>query len=498
MPNSDRPSHLWIAAIAVALLGTWIMYDALPGVNWGIWTLAAAAGLVFVVRSRDAEPGRLGMLMLIVAVVLAAGASITAAELISALICLSVITLLALAMLLILAPSARPLTLVYFLLGPIVAGGNALVESLRRFGDLSRTIRSPRARAVVRGAVITLPVVLVFALLLSNADPLFALWREDIARLIANWDFVPRVVFFFVMLVVVLGAYGYVLRAKTVDDNLPVAEKTEPTQRAALLGATERLILVSSVALLFWIFLAAQVTYLFGNAPTVPGSGITFADYARRGFGEITIVATLSVALIVFTESYGESNGREGLLRGVTFALVAALMLLLASAFRRVFLYEQAYGYTVARLYAQAYMIVMAVAILALAREVATRLDSGRLFRISLATAVATFAILVYWNHEGWIATQNIRRFATTGKLDTVYLTRDLSPNAIPSIVSALPTLPDSLAAPIRSNLASYYGKRRFLWRKEWYEWNLGRARARKALSSIGITEPVSSAPRGD
>jgi hypothetical protein len=240
------------------------------------------------------------------------------------------------------------------------------------------------------------------------------------------------------------------------------------------------------------------VSYLFGNAPTVPGSGITFADYARRGFGEITIVATLSVALIVFTELFGKSNSRAGLLRAVTLVLVAALMLLLVSAFRRVSLYEQAYGYTVARLYAQAYMIVMAVAIVALAREVTTRLDGGRLFRISLATAVATFAILVYWNHEAWIATQNIRRSATTGKLDTVYLTRDLSPNAIPSIVSALPTLPDSLATPIRSNLASHYGKRRFLWRKEWYEWNLGRARARKALASIGITEPVPSAPPGD
>jgi hypothetical protein len=498
MTDSDRPPHLWIGALAVALLGAWIMYDALPGVNWGIWTLAAALGLVWIVRARNATPGRPSMLILITAVVLAAGASITAGELVSALICLSVITLLALSMLMILKPTFRPLTLFYFITAPVVAAGNALVESVRRFGDLSQTIRSPRARAVVRGAIITLPVILVFALLLSNADPLFALWREDIARLIANWDFVPRVVFFFVMLVVVLGAYGYVLRAQTIADNLPITEKTEPRQRAALLGATERLILVSSVALLFWIFLAAQVSYLFGNAPTVPGSGITFADYARRGFGEITIVATLSVALIVFTELFGESNSRAGLLRAVTLVLVAALMLLLVSAFRRVSLYEQAYGYTVARLYAQAYMIVMAVAIVALAREVTTRLDSGRLFRISLATAVATFAILVYWNHEAWIATQNIRRSATTGKLDTVYLTRDLSPNAIPSIVSALPTLPDSLATPIRSNLASHYGKRRFLWRKEWYEWNLGRARARKALASIGITEPVPSAPPGD
>jgi hypothetical protein len=494
-----RTLPLWIAAVAVALLGSWIMYDAEPGVNWGIWTLAAAIGLAAVIRSRGGAPSAPTTLMLIGAVIFAFGTSITADPLIAMLICLSVVTLLALAMLLVLQPTLVRLTLPYFIVSPVVAMGNAIAESLHRVGDLSHTIRSPRARAAVRGAAITLPVVIVFALLLSNADPLFAFWRESIARLIASWEFVPRVIFFFVMLVVVLGAYGYVLRAPSKEVNFSFIANTEPMQRTALLGATERLMLVSSVAVLFWIFLAAQVSYLFGNAPTVPGSGITFADYARRGFGEITIVATLSVALIVFAESYGEPGLRPRLLRGVTFALVAALMLLLASAFRRVSLYEQAYGYTVARLYAQAYMIVMAVAIIALAREVSSRLNSGRLFRVSLAAAVVTFAILVYWNHEGWIATQNIRRFATTGKLDTTYLTRDLSPNAIPSIVGALPTLPDSVAAPIRSSLSSY-SKRRFLWSNRWFDWNLGRVRARKALASIGITEPppIRQAATGD
>jgi uncharacterized protein DUF4153 len=495
MDTSPRiPARLWLPALAVALLAAWIMYEAVPGINWGIWTLAASIGLLLVVQWRGGTAERPGVVMLITAVVLAAGAAVTASELIAVLICLSVMTLLALAMLLVLQSRFDVLTLLYFVWGPLVAAGNALAESFHRFGDLSRTIRSPRAQAVVRGTLITLPVVIVFALLLSNADPLFALWRENIARLIADWDFIPRVVFFLVMLVVVLGAYGYALRAP--EYSRPLQRNPESQQRAALLGATERLILVSSVALLFWIFLAAQLSYLFGNAPTVPGSGITFADYARRGFGEITIVATLSVALIVFAEAYGETGPRAGFLRAITLALVAALMLLLFSAFRRVSLYEQAYGYTVARLYAQAYMIVMAVAIIALAREVSTRIDSGRLFRISFAAAVITFTVLVYWNHEGWIATQNIRRYATTGKLDDSYLTKDLSPNAIPSIVAALPTLPAPLAMTIRSSLAKRYGERRIIWTERWFEWNLGRARARKALRYVGIQPSVATVTR--
>ncbi len=136
-------------------------------------------------------------------------------------------------------------------------------------------------------------------------------------------------------------------------------------------------------------------------------------------------------------------------------------------------------------------MLVMAIAIVGLAREVVAGIDTGRLFRIAAAAAVLAFASLVYWNHEGWIASQNIRRFATTGKLDVVYLTRDLSPNAIPAIVGELPRLPAPVAMSIRSSLASTYARRRFLWRERWHEWNLGRARARKALGLIGISQPV-------
>ena len=491
---SPRSVSLWVLALTVALLGAWIMYDAEPGINWGLWTLAASLGLVLIVRLRGGIPGRPGLLMLIAAVVLAAGASITAAPIVAALICLSVMTLLSLAMLLVLRSNPRTLTLVYAVSGPFVAAGNALAESVRRFGDLSRAIRSPRARAIVRGVIFTLPVVVIFALLLSSADPLFANWREAIARLLSSWEFVPRVVFFFALLVVVLGAYGYALRAPG-NDNLIVSADASTGRKTAILGATERLILLSAVALLFWIFLAVQVSYLFGNAPTVVGSGITFADYARRGFGEITIVATMSVGLVVFAESYGEPAGQSaGYLRGVTLILVAAVMLLLVSAFRRVSLYEQAYGFTVPRLYAQAYMLVMAIAIVGLAREVVAGIDTGRLFRITAAAAVLAFATLVYWNHEGWIASQNIRRFATTGKLDTVYLTRDLSPDAIPAIVRELPRLPAPVATSIRASLASTYARRRFLWRERWYEWNLGRARARKALRLIGIAEPLRTA----
>jgi hypothetical protein len=71
-----------------------------------------------------------------------------------------------------------------------------------------------------------------------------------------------------------------------------------------------------------------------------------------------------------------------------------------------------------------------------------TTLDTRALFRRGFAVAVAACVILVFWNHEAWIASENIERFRTTGKLDEKYLARELSPNAVPLIISRMATLP--------------------------------------------------------
>jgi len=486
----ERPAEhysglVWVAALIVSGIGAYIMYAALPGVNWGIWTAVASLGLVLVMRSRGTSSSSV-VFMLATATILAAGAAVTADPLIDGLVCLAVMLFLSLAMLLAIDPGFERLSAVFVVFSPLVAAGNALAESFRRLAELTRVFHSPRARAGVRGVVLTVPVVLIFALLLAGADPLFATWRDEIARIIATWSFIPRTIFFFALLVVVLGAYSF---AAFTPAPLGSQQTTVPGPDSGerRIGATERLILVSAVAALFWLFIAVQLSYLFGNAPSMPGSGITFAEYARRGFGELTIVATCSVLLILVSERYGRANGQAGRVRAVTIALLLAVVIILASAFHRVSLYEAAYGYTVSRLYAQVYMVVLVAALIALTVGVMRTLDTGVLFRQVFAVAVIAFVVLVFWNHEAWIASANINRSATTGKLDATYITRDLSPNAIPVVVSQLRTLPEPMRTEVHDAIVARYGNGRRLPPGRWFEWNLRRRQARAALASLGL-----------
>ncbi len=474
---TGEPTLLWAAAAAVAGIGAWMLYDALPGINWIMWTGAAVAGLLLSSRSR-AHPPRSVLAMTAAPIVIAGATAVTASPLLWELICVAIVFFLAMLMLLTAGLSPRAITARFAALAPLVALRIAAVQAMRRTVEATYLIRSTRARAWVRGLAITLPVLVGFALLLANADPVFAEWRDAVADLVANWDFVPRVVFFVALLVIVLGAYGY---ASTESASSPAIAGKAPVR---WVGSTERFMLLAGVAALFWLFLAVQVGYLFGNLPRIPASGMTFAEYARRGFGELSIVASASALLIVASERYGDDDGRKHTLRLLTFAVIAAVLLLLASACRRVLLYEAAYGFTTARLYAQVYMCAVAVGLAMLSLEVARNFDADRLFRRSAAAATILFIALIYWNHEAWIANRNMDRFASTGKLDIAYLTHDLSADAIPAIAERLPSLPEPLRADLRRAVRERYVAHNVLRQRTWYEWNLAGSRARQALNA--------------
>ena len=474
-----EPRLLWATAAGVAGLGAWVLYDALPGINWVLWTAAAVAGLLVFSRPRGQSP-RSVRIIGGVAIVIAGAAAVTASPVLWALICLAIVFLLAMQMLLSAGLSPRSITARFAATAPLVALRIAAVQAIRRGVEATLLIRSTRARAWVRGIALTLPVLVGFALLLAGADPVFAAGRDAVRHLFASWEFVPRVVFFLALLVIVLGAYGYAW----IPGGSPAAIVRKDPNR--WLGSTERFLLLAGVAALFWLFLAIQLGYLFGNLPRIAASGMTFAEYARRGFGELSIVASASALLIVLSERYGNDGGRKRTLRLLTFAVIAAVLLLLGSALRRVWLYEEAYGFTTARLYARFYMYAVAVGLGILSLEVARDFDAGRLFRRAVAAATILFVALVYWNHEAWIASRNMDRFASTGKLDVAYLTRGLSPDAVPAIAERLPSLPEPLRSSIRRAVRDRYGARlRPEGRQRtWFEWNLASYRSQRALNA--------------
>jgi Domain of unknown function (DUF4173) len=484
--DASSPAHraalvrLWIGAAAIGALSAAVIFDARPGLNWLMCVAAASIALLLAARAQGAARHVAPPIVLAFAV--AIGIVMTASQPLHALSILTILVLVAVAI-------ARTQPERYsrwrsfeLIVLPVVVFATCVVEATRRATETVRELANDRAVPVIRGLVLTIPIAGLFALLLSSVDPTLSQWREGVERFLDNLAFLPRLVFFGVVLGLSLGALGYALTPLKLDSR-PIGE----TKPIVQLGETERMMVLGAIAGLFTLFLTLQISYLFGDVARTQGSGISYAEWARRGFAELTVVATLCGGVILLLALIAPAERRRRRILILELVVLGETQVLLFSAFRRVLLYEDAYGFTTTRLYAQVYMILVAASLILLAHELLRQPSARRLLGRAGALAVIGLSGLSMWNHEAWIVRQNVARYEKTGKLDARYLACELSAGAVPDVLRAVVHQP--AADPrVRDAIG-----RRFAGRKAdaWYEWNVGRSRAHDAIVSSGIVQPA-------
>ncbi len=494
---------LWAGAIVVAGVGTAIGFRAAPGLNWAIWTTLAGGGLLWLSgRGAPRTPGdrtprvdRLAVCGVALAIVVSLGAAITDNSLFEFFTFVTCLILLAMASRAIGGMPARAMGAVALARAPFDALWPAVGEAGSRAMTLMAGARGDRHAATFRGVLIATPVAVIFAVLLAGADPLLTIWRDKIWDVVAAGDLVSRLVFFAVLGTIVLGTYGLALR-------LPAESgPAEPAAGKRRIGSTERRLVVGAVALVFAVFLAVQPTYLFRDVHALRVSGMTYAQYAHEGFVELTFAATLAVWLVLALDRYASPRAEAQQLTAPsatrwrywgTLILLGEVLVVLASAFHRLTLYESAYGYTTLRLYVQAYMAGVAITLLLLAGAVADLsgvADTRQVARRAGLVAIALLLLFSFGNPEAWVVARNMERYRAMGEIDGRYLT-DLSSNAVPAVLAALPELPVMCAASIRWNLGEHT-LQELDRAHHWYEWNLRRTRALRALRAANIERPT-------
>jgi two-component system sensor histidine kinase BaeS len=459
MRQSTLRFELVGSAVAAGVLGATICFDAVPGLNWALWTALVATELAIFARPRLGANRAAFHVTIAFAVVLGLGAALTANPFSLGLIFVTVATLLGVAARLA-AGLPAPLLGVAQLLGtPFAATLDAIREASARANATVRALLTDVSANVAVGLAIALPVVVIFGLLLSGADPTLSSWRRAIASLVFDWSWFWRFAFFALLATLSLGTFGL------AAGGLTGWKSPEETSRRLVLGDTERRIVVGAVDALFALFLVLQ-------AFNPQAKGQSYTAYVHNGFAELTIVATLSVILVAVLHN---GRPRVGTPWG-TLALLAECELLVASALYRIVIYQRDFGYTSLRIWVTAYMLLVAGLLALVAYEVARPhlIDARRFVRRGALMATATLTVMVYGNPDAWVAQFELHRFQTTGKLNLPAL-GDLSSDAVPTLLTLAKGLPASCVAPLRLDS----GRDR-----HWYEWSARQARARRALTN--------------
>ena len=475
LPRSTKLA--WILAVLTSLLGATILFSAFPGINWPIWVATASASLIL---ARLAASGRVEAPLIILvtwATVLSIGFALTANQGFHTLIVLSDAMLLGLATITIGGRSWSELSARLLVTVPFMAPYRVVGATAQEVAQAPRSTASPRSRALIRGAALSLPLILVLIALLASADPVIRWSTDRLTAWLPDWSFPPRLLFFGFLLILTLGANAIALRQLA-----PRFPEYPALPLASTIGVTEQRMVLWSAAVVLWLFVALQASYLIHPPPSAIGTGVTFAEFARRGFGELSFAATLVGAIIIILEYARPTDATDrdrATLRSLELALVIALELVLISAFRRVVLYEQAYGFTESRVFAQTYMIVMALALATLAVEITRGRISIAFGRRVAEIALGAFTILVFWNFEAWIVNRNIDRAGSTGKFDAWYSTH-MTRDALPTLVERRAEIPQPMRDTVERRLAC----KPLPAERRWFEWNRGVSAADRALRS--------------
>ncbi|MEK7627962.1 MAG: DUF4173 domain-containing protein [Patescibacteria group bacterium] len=289
---------------------------------------------------------------------------------------------------------------------------------------------SARMPHIIRGILITAPVLILFTVLFSSADLVFSKYVSQVFSF--DFNVVPHVFVVLLVAVYLVAVFGYAF--------FGVYSHGRVSSRAFFrLGYTEIAILLGSVNALFLAFILIQITYLFGGESNITSQGLTFAEYARKGFFELIAVATFSYLLLLATEKLIERNGttHSRTFKIVSTAVVIQLGVIMISASMRLSLYENAFGFTTLRLYSHAFILLLGVVFVFLAQKILVDgKDETLAFRTFLA--VASFLVLMnMFNPDLFIAKKNIERYHTIQKIDAAYLS-ELSADATPATLQLL------------------------------------------------------------
>jgi len=475
-----------LVAVAIGLVAQFLFVDAGLGINVPIATLLLL-GAGWLVRDPEQAAPRLadawlapGALILSAFVALRGDGTLVALDILGAL-ALSGAALVSFGGLRVLE---RPFAAIASLAARLAVSG--VVAGTRPFAALVRSMPSLRGRGVtgraapvVRGLLIAVPLVILFVALFSAADAVFAQITEDLV----DWDLdlgsVPaRLVVAGVVAWVAAGLLAFVARG---DDPSPQSGERGTASRLRI-GSAEAVTVLVVLDLLFIGFVVLQATYLFGGRDTLAASGLTYSDYARRGFFELLAVAFLVGGLVLAAERFVRDRPMTYLAAAI--GLVVLTIVVLASAFLRIRLYQDAYGWTELRFYVLAAIIWLAIGAVVAIVTLATNRSRWLLHAI----VGLSFAFGLAFNIIGpvqLVTEQNIQRalhpelVAPGGEtgLDIFYLA-SLGDDAMPLLAARLcdldPTDAARFALETRTERLADDDSGR-----AWQAWNLSRERAR-------------------
>jgi len=272
------------------------------------------------------------------------------------------------------------------------------------------------------GAVVALPLVggVVFLALFASANPLIG---QAFSRIVLPdpWAVTWRTLFALCVLVTIwasLRPSPPATRASRFDD-CSISMAFEP-------GVGTLILSLVTFNAIFAVENALDIVFLWSGA--VLPAGVTMADYAHRGAYSLIVTALLAAVFVLLALRPGSAAAATPLVRRLVTVWIVQNLLLVASSALRTLDYVDAYGMTVLRLSALAWMGLVATGLALIGWRLLAGKPASWLINANALAAVTVLAGASVVDLGATAAAWNVRTTLVRGKagppLDLCYMAR--------------------------------------------------------------------------
>ena len=274
--------------------------------------------------------------------------------------------------------------------------------------DKSKT-KNVKIGKIIKGLIVTIPILIVVLILLSSADSIFSNKLKDMLSTVFSFGIFESETYInlFFRLIIIIGItiYFIAILYNILEDKFCEKDvsETKPWKIDTIIGNT----ILTVLNLVYLVFCYIQISVLFMKIGDM--QNFNYASYARQGFFQLMVVSIINFIIILITSKRKEENKKINYTKIMNLLLAVFTLIILFSSFYRMYLYEQAYGYTFLRL--MVYFALITEIILIIPTIMYILNLNINLTKTYFVVIMLMYILVNYVNIDYMIAKKNIDRY---------------------------------------------------------------------------------------
>lgn len=263
---------------------------------------------------------------------------------------------------------------------------------------------------IFKWILMTIPLIFIFIQLFSSADIIF----KNILDSVFNFDFLLniniwiRLINILIFIAIFTWIFTYLLtNYKNKKEEIELETTFDDKKHI------EINIMLFSIVVLFLFFIILQINYLFAWEQIFLNQWYTYSEYAKKWFIELIITAVIVSILLWKIDDYLYSHKKisdSKIYKLLSSSLIILTIVILISAFYKLYLYINAYWLTETRFYSYMFIVILWISLLMLLVKMYKFIKEWHFIIIVFSFYLAWLLISNIINPESFISDHNLNK----------------------------------------------------------------------------------------